>query len=119
MSDTRVSPHRLCPHCGASISPAAERCFLCLVKLGPPPDSGELPTREWPPSVTLQRSDPAIAVFLWVVLVLTLLAGTASMLPLITGYAGFLIVLVLVAVPVLVYFRYRPGDRRPAPALSP
>lgn len=119
MSDSPISPQRLCPHCGAVVSPTAECCFLCLVKLGAPPESVEPATGEAPPSVKIQQSYSGPADIFLVALVLILLVGTGLALKELPGCTGFLFVLVLAAVPVLVFSSRRSGDRRPAPASSP
>ena len=99
MSDTRFSAQRLCPQCGAVLEAGAERCFLCRVQLGPPPQPA---AREELPVPDVQRSSSVPLIVMLVLLgilafgVVAPVFGMPFVWPL-----GFLILLVLVMLPLV------------------
>src|SRR5262245_40687576 len=115
MAETRFSPHRLCPNCGAVLDAGAERCFLCRVQLGPPAQPATPPEQFTVPD--LQQVNPALALLMLIVLGLLALGLMGSVLasphsvpqsfPL-----GFLILFVLAPVPFLVRSWHNTRDPR-------
>src|SRR5436190_24105990 len=102
MKDERISRNRICPHCGAVIDADAPRCFLCLTRVGPPEQAQPEPL---PPLPDIRRTDsPNHATTLAFLAVLGI--AFVGILSVINGgpvFSGFLVLLILVAVPFFIH----------------